>query len=84
MNKVKKYTAIYLQLNQINVLKVANKTGDLNIYVFKIMTGKNESNILTKDVSCNYKCRFDGEKNVIQIKWWNNLKCLCECKKRHG
>ena len=24
------------------------------------------------------------EKNVIQIKWWNNLKCLCECRKRHG
>ena len=44
------------------MLKVANKTGDLNIYIFKIMTGKNESNILTKDVSCNYKCRFDGEK----------------------
>ena len=31
-----------------------------------MITGKNESKILTKDISCECKCRFDG-KNVIQI-----------------
>ena len=31
-----------------------------------MITGKNESKILTKDISCECKCRFD-EKNVIQI-----------------
>ena len=31
-----------------------------------MITGKNESKILTKDISCECKCRFDG-KNVIPI-----------------
>ena len=31
-----------------------------------MITGKNESTTLTKDISCECKCRF-GEKNVIQI-----------------
>ena len=39
---------------------------DLNIHVFSMITGKNESKILTKDTSCDCKCRFDG-KNLIQI-----------------
>ena len=39
----------------------------------------NELKTLTKDVSCECKCKFDG-KNVIQ--WWNNNKCQCECKKK--
>ena len=43
-----------------------NKREDLNIHVFNMITGKNESNILTKDILCECKCRFDG-KNVIQI-----------------
>ena len=31
-----------------NKVCVPNKTEDLNIYIFNIITGKNESNILTK------------------------------------
>ena len=31
-----------------------------------MITGKNESKSLTKDMSCQSKCRFDG-KNVIHI-----------------
>ena len=38
----------------------------LNIHVFNMIPGKNESNILTKDISCECTCRFD-EKNVIHI-----------------
>ena len=35
---------------------VPSKTEDLNINVFNMITGKNESKILTKDISC--KCKF--------------------------
>ena len=31
-----------------------------------MVTGINEPKILTKDISCECKCRFDG-KNVIEI-----------------
>ena len=31
-----------------------------------MITGENESKMLTKHISCEYKCRFD-RKNVIQI-----------------
>ena len=45
------------------------------------MTGINESKTLTKHISCECKCKFDGRKcNWDQ--WWNNNKCWCERKKR--
>ena len=50
-----------------NKVCVPNKTEDLNLSVFKMITGINVSNNLTKDISCECKCRFDGKKNVIQI-----------------
>ena len=37
---------------------------------------------LTKDKSCEYKCRFDGRK-CKSNQWWNNDTCQCECKKTH-
>ena len=43
-------------------LCVSNKTEDLNMHVFNMITGKNESKTLTKDISCKYKCKFDGRK----------------------
>ena len=48
---------------------VLNKTEDLNIHVFNIITRKNESKILAEDTSCKCKCKckFDA-KNLIQIK----------------
>ena len=61
---------------------VPNKTEDLSIHVFNMITGKNESKVLTKDISCECKCRLDGKK-CNSYQWWNNDKCLCECKKRH-
>ena len=56
-------------------------------------TGKTESKILTKDISCECRCRFD-QKNVIQINGgitinvyfsvknekyyiWNPVTCTC-------
>ena len=45
-------------------------------------TGKNESKMLTEDISYECKCRFDGRKcNSYQC--WNDNKCRCKCKKRH-
>ena len=29
-----------------------------------MITGKNESEVLTKDVSCKCKCKFDGRKCI--------------------
>ena len=43
-----------------------NKTEDLNLSVFNMITGLNESKTLIKHVSYEGKCRFNG-KNVIQI-----------------
>ena len=45
-----------------------------------MITGKNESKILTKDISCKCKCKFDRRKCNSNQKW-NNDKCRCECKK---
>ena len=53
---------------------VPNKTEDLNLTVFSIMKGINESKKLTKHISCESKCRFDRRKsNLNQL--WNNGKC---------
>ena len=62
-----------------NKVCVPNKTEDLNIHVFNMVIGKNESKILTKDISCEFKCRFDGKKSNSD-QWWNNNKCRYECK----
>ena len=47
-----------------------------------MITGINESKTLTKHISCECKCKFDG-RNCNSDQWWNNDKCRCECKKRH-
>ena len=49
-----------------------NKTEDLNLSVFNVITGINESKTLAKHISCECKCKFNGRK------------CSrCECKKHH-
>ena len=63
-----------------NKVCVPNKTEDLNLSVFNMITGINESKTLTKHISCECKCRFDGRK-CNSNQWWNNNKCWCECKK---
>ena len=65
MNTVKNFTTIPVQLNQIDVLKavmtlndlsikvcVPNKTKDLNLSVFNMITRINEWKALTKHISC--------------------------------
>ena len=45
-----------------NKVCLPDKTEDLNLRVFNIITGINESKTLTKHKSCECKCRFDGKK----------------------
>ena len=55
--------------NTLNVLSdklcVPNKTEDLNIHVLNMITGKTESKILTKDISC--KCKYKCTSNQMLI-----------------
>ena len=65
-----------------NKVCIPNKTEDLNLSVFNIITGINKSKTLTKHISCECKCKFDGKKwNLNQ--WWYNNKCWCQCKKHN-
>ena len=59
---------------------VVNKTEDLTLNVFYIITRINESEILTKHISCECECKFDSRKCNSNQKW-NNDKCRCESKK---
>ena len=45
-----------------NKVCVPNKTEDLNLSVFNMITGINESKTLAKHIPCECKCRFDGKK----------------------
>ena len=92
MNTVNNFN-IHFQLNQTcvgscntindlsNKVCIPNKTEDLNLSVFNMIKGKHESKILTKHISCECKCKFDGTE-CNSNKWWNNNKCRCEFKKR--
>ena len=61
---------------------VPNKTGDLNLSVFNIVTGINESKTLANHVSCKSKCKLDRKKcNSNQLR--NNDKCRCKCNKHN-
>ena len=47
-----------------------------------MITEKNESKTLTKDISRECKCKLDGTK-CNSNQWWNNTKCRWDCKKTH-
>ena len=65
-----------------NKVCVPNKTEDLNLNVFNMIKGINESKTLPKHISCKCKCKFDGRK-CNSDQWWNNDKYQYEYKKRH-
>ena len=60
-----------------NKVFIPNKTKDLNLSMFNMITGVNELKALTKHISCKCKCRFDGRKCNSDQRW-NNDKCWCE------
>ena len=49
---------------------VPSKIENLNLSVFNMITGINESKALTKHMSCECKCKFDGKK-CNSDQWWN-------------
>ena len=68
--------------NLSNKVCVPIKTENLNLSVFNIIAGINESKSSTKHIVYECKCRFDGRK-CNSDQWWNNDKYEYECKKRH-
>ena len=56
-----------------NKVCVPNKTEDLNLSLFNMITGINESKILTIDISCECKCKFDGNKYIWNSCIWKRL-----------
>ena len=65
-----------------NKVCIPNKTGDLNLSIFNMIVGINQSKTLTMHISCKCKCKFyDTKCNSNQ--WWNNGKCRCEFHKHH-
>ena len=58
--KLDKYVGSCNTLNDLsNKVCVPNKTQDLNLNVFNIITEINESKTVTKHRSCERKCKFD-------------------------
>ena len=60
--------------NLSNKVCIPNKTEDLNLSVFNMITGINESKTLTKHISCECECKFHGRK-FKSNQWWNDNKC---------
>ena len=66
---------IHNTLNDLsNKVCVPNKTEDLNLIMFNMITEINELKTLTKHILCECKCRFD-ERKCNSDKWWNSDKC---------
>ena len=51
-----------IQNDLSNKVCIPNKTEDLNLSVFNVISGINEPKTLTKHISHECKCRFDGRK----------------------
>ena len=73
--KLDRYAGSCNTLNDLsNKVCVPKKTEDLNLSVFNMITGVNESKTLTKYMTCECKFKFD-RRNCNSDQWWNNDKC---------
>ena len=59
---------------------VPNKTKDINVKVFNIITRIYDAKKLVKHIQCDCKCKFNSAICNSNQKWDNN-KCQCKCKK---
>ena len=50
-----------------NKLCVPNETEDLNLHVFSMTQGINESRTLTKHISCKCDCNFENVTQIINV-----------------
>ena len=61
--KLDRCVGSYNNLNDLsNKVCISNKTEDLNLSVFNMITGIIELKTLAKHISCKCKCKFDGRK----------------------
>ena len=59
--------------------RAPNVAKDLNVKVFNLMSGTNETRLIKWHEKCKCKCRLDAM--VCSNKQrWNRNKCRCECK----
>ena len=65
-----------------NKVCVPNKKDDLDLIIFNMITGFNESKALTKHISCQCKRKFCRTK-CKSYQWLKNDNCQCECKKHY-
>ena len=65
--------------NPSNKIYIPNKTKDVNVSVFKMITRINGSKTLAKHLSSEHICKFDT-RNCNSNQKWNNDKFACECK----
>ena len=65
-----------------NKLCIPNKTRDLNLSVFNMTSGINQSEKLRNHRSWGCKCKFNGTK-CKSNQWWNNDNYQCDRKKIH-
>ena len=58
-------------LNKLpNKVCASNKTEDLDLSMFNMITEINESKALTKHISCECKCKFH-ERKCNSYQWWS-------------
>ena len=69
-------TLIYLNPVELKYYSFIN---DINVKTFNTITNKNEVKTMAKDISCDYKCKFNSTTCSSNQKW-NNKTCQCECK----
>ena len=69
--------------NTIARVRVPNKVKNMNVKVFKIMSGVNETRFLVQHESCECKCRLNEKVCYLKEKW-NHNECRCECKELDG
>ena len=73
--KLDKCVARCNTLNDLsNKACVPNEMENLNLTLFEMVTGIDESETLTKHISRECKCKFDGKK-CNSNQWQNNDKC---------
>ena len=57
---------------------IPNKVKNMNIKVFNLMSGVNETRFLVQHDSCECKCGLN-ESVCSSKKKWNHNECRCEC-----
>ena len=75
--KLERCAGICNNLNDLSSkVCIPNKTEDLNLSVFNLITRINESKILTEHTSCKYICKTDGIQFNVTINVAASLKSL--------